>query len=65
MPANPERMRPTDASQTTIVVEANEIVFQAARQIRDQETNQTRQSSFAKAAERFMNNGIEVFRKKS
>lgn len=60
---NPESMQPTNASQATVVIEANEIVFQAAKQIRDRETNPIRQSKFAKVAERFMRSGIEIFRK--
>ena len=63
MIGNPESMRLTNASQATIVIEANEIVFQAAKNIRDQETNKFRQSTFAKAAERFMKSGREIFRK--
>lgn len=59
---NPETMRKTDASQATIVVEANEVVFQAATAIHNQETNRFRQSSFAKAAGNFLQAGYEIVR---
>lgn len=59
---NPESMQPTPASQTTIVVEANEVVYQMARRIRDEGTSRIRTSSYAKIAQRFMDAGHEIVR---
>lgn len=57
---NPESMQETPASTTTIVLEANEIVFQAARVVEREGTGIMYKSNLAKAAKRFMESGIIV-----
>lgn len=59
---NPESMRPTDASQATIVVEANEVVYQMANRIKNEGTSRIRTSSYARLAQRFINAGHEIVR---
>lgn len=63
MPFNPERMRPTEASNALIVKEANEVIFQTAKTVIREEKSKsilTRSGQLIIAANRFLK-GVKQF----
>ena len=56
-------MRPTPASQVAIVIEANEIVYQAAKTVEREGTSGKFKNNLAKRAITFISSGIRFERK--